>query len=307
MPDLDAHAPSLLRPRDGDALRGELRSIAAHALAPVLFGREVQDDTLHLSEFVGTRTNNLEGLAIPSRSGLGGRVVAQRAPASVDDYGSSSTITHHFDRHVHREGLRSVLAVPVVVRGTSRAVLYAAIRDEIDRRLEMMGTLDDNGVDGASAEEMRDIHAELRSVAQTITDPSLQARLRGFIATDRRRTPAWSRLRRRGDRRSPLATRDRRAVPHCARMHEPRRSTTPFSRPRDGEEPSTQRHEQARLAVAPRGGGHRTQTRATPLAIRCHAGQYHSGSAANMSRVTATALSELPPRTTRVAKARSPR
>ena len=30
----------------------------------MLFGGEVQDGTLHLSEFVGTRTNNLKGLAI---------------------------------------------------------------------------------------------------------------------------------------------------------------------------------------------------------------------------------------------------
>ncbi|MBC2643780.1 MULTISPECIES: LuxR C-terminal-related transcriptional regulator [unclassified Rhodococcus (in: high G+C Gram-positive bacteria)] len=202
-----ARAPSLLRPRDGDALRGELRTIAAHGIAPVLFGGEVQNDTLHLSEFVGTRTNNLKGLAIPSLSGLGGRVVAQRAPASVHDYGNSSSITHHYDRPVLSEGLRSILAVPVMVRGTSRAVLYAAIRDcapigdrtadivvaasrrlgteiairdEVDRRLEMMQTLDVNAAGGATSEELRDIHAELRSVAQTVADSSLQARLRGL-------------------------------------------------------------------------------------------------------------------------------
>ncbi|MFC0447311.1 helix-turn-helix transcriptional regulator [Rhodococcus jostii] len=207
MTDLVARAPSLLRPRDGDALRGELRSIAAHGVAPVLFGGEVQDDTLHLSEFVGTRTNNLKGLAIPPRSGLGGRVVAQRTPVSVHDYGNSSTITHHYDRPVLSEGLRSILAVPVMVRGSSRAVLYAAIRDcapigdrtadivvaasrrlgteiairdEVDRRLEMMTTLDVNAAGGATSEELRDIHAELRSVAQTVTDSSLQARLRGL-------------------------------------------------------------------------------------------------------------------------------
>ncbi|AII04461.1 helix-turn-helix transcriptional regulator [Rhodococcus opacus] len=207
MTDLVARAPSLLRPRDGDALRGELRSIAAHGIAPVLFGGEVQDGTLHLSEFVGTRTNNLKGLAIPPRSGLGGRVVAQRTPAAVNDYGRSSTITHHYDRPVLSEGLRSILAVPVMVRGSSRAVLYAAIRDcapigdrtadivvaasrrlgteiairdEVDRRLEMLKTLDVSGAGGATTEELRDIHAELRSVAQTVADTSLQARLRGL-------------------------------------------------------------------------------------------------------------------------------
>lgn len=134
-------------------------------------------------------------------------MVAQRAPASVHDYGNSSSITHHYDRPVLSEGLRSILAVPVMVRGTSRAVLYAAIRDcapigdrtadivvaasrrlgteiairdEVDRRLEMMQTLDVNAAGGATSEELRDIHAELRSVAQTVADSSLQARLRGL-------------------------------------------------------------------------------------------------------------------------------
>ncbi|MCQ4119345.1 LuxR C-terminal-related transcriptional regulator [Rhodococcus tibetensis] len=203
----DLVVPSLLRPRDGDALRGELRTIAAQGVVPVLFGGEVNDDTLHLSEFFGTRTNNLKGLAIPPRSGLGGRVVTQRRPASVNDYGTSQTITHHFDRPVLSEGLRSILAVPVIVRGESRAVLYAAsrerapigdrtadvvveasrrlgmeiaVRDEVDRRLEMLRTLDVQGVDGATTEELRDIHAELRSVAQTVSDSPLQERLRGL-------------------------------------------------------------------------------------------------------------------------------
>lgn len=199
--------PSLLRPRDGDALRGELRTIAAQGVVPVLFGGEVSDDTLHLSEFFGTRTNNLKGLAIPPLSGLGGRVVAQRRPVSVNDYSSSQTITHHFDRPVLSEGLRSILAVPVIVQGKSRAVLYAAIRecapigdrtadvvvaasrrlgteiairDEVDRRLQMLTTLDAQGVDGATTEELRDIHAQMRSVAHTVTDPSLQEQLRGL-------------------------------------------------------------------------------------------------------------------------------
>ncbi|WP_425540520.1 hypothetical protein [Rhodococcus opacus] len=43
----------LLRPRDGDAQRGELRTIATQGAAPVVFGGEVQDDVLRLSEFVG--------------------------------------------------------------------------------------------------------------------------------------------------------------------------------------------------------------------------------------------------------------
>lgn len=198
---------SLLRPRDGDALRAELRAAAAVTNVPILFGGEVQDGHLHLSEFLGTRTNGLKGLLIPPSSGLGGRVAHQRQPASVPDYGTAMTITHHYDAPVLGEGIRSVLAVPVLVGGDSRAVLYAAvreatpigdrtadvlvqsarrlsleiaIRDEVDRRLQMLGVLDANsGTGGAAATEgIRDVHAELRGIAQSVSDGPLQNRLR---------------------------------------------------------------------------------------------------------------------------------
>lgn len=195
----------LLRPRDGDAMRSELREIAGKGVVPVLFGGEVADQTLHLSEFVGTRTNNLKGLAVPSRYGMGGRVVAQGSPISVNDYGNSSSITHDFDQPVLGEGLRSVVAVPVMVAGKSRAVLYAAsrefvpigdragdvivsasrrlsleftIRDEVDRRVQLLQVASVNTADGMSTEEIRDVHAELRSVANTVTDSHLQIKLR---------------------------------------------------------------------------------------------------------------------------------
>ncbi|MFG1780975.1 LuxR C-terminal-related transcriptional regulator [Rhodococcus oryzae] len=202
-----SRTPPLLRPRDGDALRAELRAVAARANVPVLFGGEVSASTLHLTEFFGTRTNGLKGLVIPPNSGLGGRVVLQRQPVSVPDYGSAMSITHHYDRPVLGEGIRSVLAVPVLVDGASRAVLYAAvresmpigdrtaeilvqagrrlstelaIRDEVDRRLQMLGVLDSNrgNASGAVAEGIRGAHAELRGLAQSVPEGPLRGRLR---------------------------------------------------------------------------------------------------------------------------------
>ena len=199
-----ATAFTLLRPRDNDALRGELRTIAAHGAVPVVFAGEVQDDILRLSEFMGIRTNGLKGLSIPPNSGLGGRALARRAPMSVHDYRRSAVITHHYDRVVLAEGLRSVLAVPVVVGGRSRAVLYAAtrdrvpigdraanlvvaasrrlgteisIRDEVDRRLKMLAALDSAERGGATTEELRDIHADLRAMAHNVADTTVRSRL----------------------------------------------------------------------------------------------------------------------------------
>ncbi|MBF6214333.1 GAF domain-containing protein [Nocardia puris] len=188
----------LLRPRDGDALRAEIRWVASRAGVPVLFGGEVHEDTLLLTEFVGTMTNGLRGLPVRRSSGLGGRVMEMRRPASVADYRRASSITHHYDGPVSGEGIRSVLAVPVVVDDRTRAVLYAAtrggspmgdrtadlmvlagqrlateftIRDEVDRRLRLLESVTPAAATApAVTEELRDINAELRSVARALPD-----------------------------------------------------------------------------------------------------------------------------------------
>lgn len=202
----------LLRPRDGDALRAELRKMAALSKLPVVFGGEVHGGTLVLSEFVGTRTNGMRGLAVAPSSGLGGAAVATGTPRSVADYRSASTITHHYDAPVLGEGLRAVVAVPVVVEGQARAVLYVAnresapigdriaeamveagkrlsielaIRDEVDRRVRLQTARDAAAgadmltvADGIATEQLRDLHAELRGITQDVSDAHARARLR---------------------------------------------------------------------------------------------------------------------------------
>jgi DNA-binding CsgD family transcriptional regulator len=193
----------LLRPRDTDALRSELRRVATEGGVPVLFGGEVQDDALLLSEFVGTRTGLLRGLVVRSSSGLGGASMVAGRPLSVADYRNASTITHDYDVPVLSEGIRSVLAVPVIVDGVPRAMLYGAyrsgapmggraadlmvassrrisdelrIRDEVDRRLRLRET-QLAGAAGAGTERIREVHAELRGLAASSPLP-LQNRLR---------------------------------------------------------------------------------------------------------------------------------
>ena len=180
---------ALLRPRDTDALRAELRQVAAEGGVPVLFGGEVHGDAILLSEFIGTRTGRLRGLVVRSSSGLGGASMVAGRPLSVADYRNASTITHDYDTPVLSEGLRSVLAVPVIVDGNPRAMLYGAyrssapiggravdlmmassrrlaeelrIRDEVDRRLRMREA---HVANGAGTELIREVHAELRRLA----------------------------------------------------------------------------------------------------------------------------------------------
>jgi DNA-binding CsgD family transcriptional regulator len=126
---------------------------------------------------------------------------------SVADYRRASSITHDYDGPVLQEGIKSILAVPVVVAGRSRAVLYGAyraaapigdrtadlmiasarrlsrelsIRDEVDRRLRLRDThLAGVGSGGTATEEAREVHAQLRRLAaDPSAPPALRAQLR---------------------------------------------------------------------------------------------------------------------------------
>lgn len=200
---------SLLRPRDGDALRAELRRVAELGDVPVMFGGEVHGDTLVITEYHGVRTVGLRGLAVRSNSGLGGASMVAGRPLAVADYRNASSITHDYDGPVLSEGIRSVLAVPVLVDGRARAMLYGAyrsrapfggrvadlvvdsarrlgdelrIRDEVDRRLRQRATHLANRGGGVGAEQIREVHAELRRLA--VEAPiGLQERLRELADT----------------------------------------------------------------------------------------------------------------------------
>ncbi|MEV0432757.1 LuxR C-terminal-related transcriptional regulator [Nocardia sp. NPDC050413] len=199
---------SLLRPRDGDALRAEIRWVSRRANVPVVFGGPVDEDTLLLTEFVGTVTTGLRGLSVLRTSGLGGQAMEYRRPAAVADYRRAPTITHDYDAAVSGEGLRSVIAVPVVVGDRPRAVLYAAtrgasplgdrtadvimaagrrlaneiaVRDEVDRRVRLLELAEPVAATPAT-EELREIHAELRAMSAAVDDAALRDRLAGVSA-----------------------------------------------------------------------------------------------------------------------------
>ena len=204
---MTSRPPVDLRPRDADALRATLRAVATEGEVPVLFGGAVHGDALLLSEFFGTRTQNLRGLTVRSSSGLGGASMVAGRPLSVADYRRAATITHDYDRPVLSEGIRSVLAVPVLVDGQARAMLYGAyrssapfsgraadlmvasaralgeelrVRDEVDRRLRLVESraqvADAHPV---GVEQIREVHAELRNLAAD-SPAALQDRLRGL-------------------------------------------------------------------------------------------------------------------------------
>ncbi|MEW2619338.1 helix-turn-helix transcriptional regulator [Streptomyces sp. NPDC048106] len=197
-------------------IRGALVRLRRATGLPVAFGGLVESGRpqVRISELSGTATAALRCLAVSSGSGLGGKAVALARPCAVADYSSSRHISHEYDGPVAAEGIRSVLAVPVVVRRRVRGVLYGALRsaqplgdralgaavavardveqtlvlrDEARELLTVAGAAPARGADtrsyggpgaGAGAwEQVREAHAALRALAPRIADPVLRADL----------------------------------------------------------------------------------------------------------------------------------
>ncbi|AVV47798.1 LuxR C-terminal-related transcriptional regulator [Streptomyces sp. ID05-04B] len=111
-------------------IRGALARLRRATGLPVAFGGLVEPGRrrMRISEFSGAAGLALRGLAVTSGNGLGGKAVALARPCAVTDYSLSRQISHEYDAAVAEEGLRSVLAIPVVVRRRVRGVLYGALR-----------------------------------------------------------------------------------------------------------------------------------------------------------------------------------
>lgn len=194
-------APS---PRD-PLLERAVRDLARRTRFPVAFGGLLQHDTAAVDAIVGAQTNALDGLAVRVERGLGGRAMRELRPRMTGDYGTATQITHDYDRWILGEGIGTLLAVPVVVGGRPRGVLYGGawgrwniggvatapamrvaeelaaelrIRDEVDRRLAQSAPPPQApALSAAQQEELRESYAELRRIAADVPDPQLRARL----------------------------------------------------------------------------------------------------------------------------------
>ncbi|NGN63524.1 helix-turn-helix transcriptional regulator [Streptomyces sp. A7024] len=192
-------------PDTGEAgeIRAALLQLRRSSGLPVSFGGLLAGGgrQLRLSEFAGTRSDALRGLGVGHGNGLGGKAIALSRPCAVTDYAAARTISHEYDTAVSAEGLRAVLAVPVVVRGRVRAVLYGALRESLqlgDRTLtaavetardleqalavreetrRLLAAAARPATAPAAWEEVRDTHRELRALAPRITDTGLRDEL----------------------------------------------------------------------------------------------------------------------------------
>ncbi|WP_165495165.1 helix-turn-helix transcriptional regulator [Actinomadura roseirufa] len=191
---------------DAGAVRTAVLALHRSTGLPMVFGGALSgQDRLRITELVGNTTGSLSGLVVRQGTGLGGKAMALGRPAWVSNYPAAASISHDYDAPVGREGLLSIVAVPVVVRRRVRGVLYGALREPLsladrivgatvqaardveqdlavrDRAGEALGRVP-HGTgppgDAARWEEVRAVHAELRALAERVQDAATRDRLR---------------------------------------------------------------------------------------------------------------------------------
>ncbi|MFB6848560.1 response regulator transcription factor [Streptomyces sp. NPDC056373] len=188
---------------DAVEIRNALLRLRRGTGLPVAFGGLLEaGQQMRISELSGTATYALRSLVVTSGTGLGGKTVALARPCVVTDYSASRQISHEYDAPVAAEGLRSVLAVPVVVRHRVRGVLYGALRTslplggrmldaalwaarDLERALAVrdeVRTLAAGAGAGPGWERVREAHTALRALAPRIADPQLRAEVHEVCA-----------------------------------------------------------------------------------------------------------------------------
>lgn len=174
---------------------------------PLAFGGFEASGITTVTAVSGNRGPSLHGLRVENSRGLGGRAMFEHRPRFTTDYMSSQQISHDYDEEIGAEGIVMLFAVPVLVEGNTRAVLYGGTRgesvpdgsflqaaagvaadlareirgqDEVMRRQASTNLCQPNSsslIPGTVLEELRSSHAELRRIVADTSDPALRERL----------------------------------------------------------------------------------------------------------------------------------
>lgn len=191
---------------DADVIGRAVGDLIDRTRYPIAFGGILRDGAVHVNAVAGARTHSLDGLIVHSGRGLGGRAVVETRPRLTLDYRTAKGITHDYDRFVLGEGIATLFAVPIVVAGAPRGVLYCgswgqtpvvevaarpafAIADRVAAELRARDEARQRraraapahpgqpALPAAAQEELRETFAELRAITAHVRDPRLRDRL----------------------------------------------------------------------------------------------------------------------------------
>ena len=191
-----------------DLIERATREITENTGFSLSFGGLISGRDLFVTAFSGTRTLSLRGLRVRQSLGLGGLAMAEQRPRLTLDYATSPLITHDYDGPVLAEGVISLMAIPIVVDGLVRGIVYGgshslrapdsitaqpaimaaqrvsaeiAIREEVDRRFARLAAqqlaASHTRLAPRVREGLREQHAELRSLIAETAEAATRARL----------------------------------------------------------------------------------------------------------------------------------
>lgn len=119
-----------LTSRPQAAVDRALTALTARGRFAVSFSGWADETVAPLSAFSGTVGRSIHGLVIETHEGLGGKALALQQPVAAPNYHGSREITHRYDREVRAEQIQTLIAVPVLVGRSVRALLYGGLRDD---------------------------------------------------------------------------------------------------------------------------------------------------------------------------------
>jgi signal transduction histidine kinase len=160
-------------------LRWLARSAVEMTGADIAFVGERRGEAVQIRYIWGNDTDSLVDLPVPFGRGVGGLCASQRRVVVVRDYLRESTITHDFDSRVRAEGLKSVMAAPLILGDDIDGVLYVGMRQETgvsdSMQREVIRLADSSGTGlaiSARAREMMDsaVSEDRRQLAVRLHD-----------------------------------------------------------------------------------------------------------------------------------------
>ncbi|WP_374455944.1 response regulator transcription factor [Nocardioides sp.] len=126
---------------------------------------------MEVTQLLGARTNSSNNLIIQRGNGLGGKALEVGRPVSVSSYLNASGITHVYDHAVRPECLETVAALPLMVDGVPRVLIFLAARTQVglgDRWFDSFGpVLKDMRREIEISDEVARRLGDLKSAQQT--------------------------------------------------------------------------------------------------------------------------------------------
>ncbi|MFD3745675.1 response regulator transcription factor [Nocardia sp. NPDC058633] len=190
----DARRLPTVEDLDAGMARALHRIRVATGVSLAFGGRVLDSGQIRLQHFAGPTAGALNGLTLTANEGLGGRSLALMRSLAVSDYFESDRITHRYDPVIRVEGLKSVVAMPLIIARRPVAIIYGAFRGTqvIGDRIHDAITQEARALEhelvvrtaitsrepqpdhSRLREQVRIAHNQLRLLSHTVAEPELR-------------------------------------------------------------------------------------------------------------------------------------